>query len=177
MRLWLAMVLGLAVIAGYAIEADEVVIENEQGAVAAGSWVNMRLESSFFGKAGTASYTARTIDPIYNKLFTGVLIPANSEVSGLYHNDGKNCFFSVDKISFKNTEILLKDGAYSVVSASHPSKTSCGLEAGQLMEFRTKQEIADLYPLDMTVSVTNDFVVAISNSGYVITIFIVKKMA
>lgn len=173
MKQCLMVILAMAVSLSYGVEPDEVVIRDTHGVVASGSWVNMRLESSCEGKSVECPYLAKTIDPVYNHEFTELLIPANSLVSGLYHNDGKSCYFSVDKISFKNTEITLKSGAYSTVIAAG-GRLACNPDdnylAGQVLEFKMLQDIKDLDEVAVPTNkaVSNDLVVAIANPDYTI---------
>jgi hypothetical protein len=151
-------------------------IKNGHGLVEAGSWVNMKLQTPLIVKQQVQTFTAKTVDPVYNHDFSEVLIPANSIVSGEYNNDGDFCSFSINKISFKDTEIQLKQGAYSTVSATLPNQPACNPEmaymAGQLLEFQTKVDIPNLdviANIKQRSKVSHDnFIEAYGNSQYVI---------
>lgn len=148
------------------------------GTVESGSWINMKLEDNLLAKEGVQKYTAKTVDPIYNKKFTEVLIPAGALVHGEYRNDGNSCSFSVNTIEFKDTEIELKKGAYTTITASLTEQADCGLTvnymSGQLMEFQMKVDIPDLYVIEKIKpekleAETEDFVEAYGNEDYTVT--------
>lgn len=148
------------------------------GTVESGSWINMKLEDNLTAKEGIQKYTAKTVDPIYNKKFSEILIPSGALIHGEYHNDGSTCSFSVDTIEFDDTEIELKKGAYTTVSASLPDQADCGSNvnymSGQLMEFQMRVDIADLYVIEKIKpekleAEMEDFVEAYGNEDYAVT--------
>ena len=151
-------------------------IKNGHGLVEMGSWINMKLQTPLLAKEQVQAFTAKTVDPVYNHDFSELLIPANSTVTGTYNNDGEECSFSINKISFKDTEIQLKHGAYSAINAALPNQPACnpeiGYSVGQLLEFQTKIDIANL---DVIASVKqnsktlhDNFIEAYGNSQYII---------
>ena len=130
---------------------------NTDGNVQAGTWFNLDLQSVVQNAQGTQQFRAITVEPIYNKDYSAILIPAKATVNGSYINNGSTCSFSINKISFKDTDVELNPGAYSTVNASLPNQAPCNPEltytTGQLLEFQTKVIIGDLLP----VSINNDY--------------------
>lgn len=135
---------------------SETIVKNTHGVVDAGTWVSMALENGLTAKQGAQKYSARTLDPIYNKKMTEILIPQGATISGTYNNDGKTCSLSVDTISFKGTDISLKPGAYSEVNLSQLNHIGCNVSTdypeNQLMEFQFK---VDIKTLDVIKTVKN----------------------
>ena len=132
------------------IKAD-VMIKNIHGAVQSGTWFNLALDNNIVGTAGSQHFTAKVVDPIYNKDFSEVLIPANTLVSGTYLNDGNTCSFNIDNIALKDADIELQPGAYSKVNASMLNQPECNPNINyvlsQLLEFQLKVDIEGLTPV------------------------------
>lgn len=186
---------------------DSSVVKNIHGVVESGTWFNFVLQNNITapnaGQNNSQRFTAKLVNPIYNKNFTELLIPvqtitqkskkkgkssinktiAETILTGIYKNDGNTCTFIIETISFNDTrvgdtEIQLKPGAYSIINASLPNQPECNpkfnYNSGQLLEFQTKVDIPDLYPIrfDKNLhkqSTPDNYVQAYGTSDYVIT--------
>lgn len=178
------------------------VVKNIHGVVESGTWFNFILQNSITapnkGQDSIEQFTAKLVNPIYNKNFTELLIPvqtitqksgnkgkptinktiAGAILTGIYKNDGNRCTFIIETIHFKDTEIELKPGAYSTVNASLPNQPGCNSKlnytSGQLLEFQIKVDISDLYPIRFDknlqeLSTQDHYVQSYGTSDYAIT--------
>ncbi len=159
------------------VKAD-VIIKNIHGVVQSGTWFNLALSNNVTASIGSQKFTAVVTEPIYNKDFSEVLIPAQTMVSGTYLNDGKTCSFGIETISLKDAEIDLLPGAYTKVNASLLNQPECNPEINyvpsQLLEFQTKVDIEGLTPVtynkDYYIKDSQDnFVQTYGNSDYAIS--------
>lgn len=181
---------------------DANVVKNIHGVVESGTWFNFILQNSITapheGQDSIEQFTATLVNPVYNKNFTELLIPvqtitqksrnkgkptinkiiAGAILTGIYKNDGNRCTFIIETISFKDTEIQFKPGAYSTVNASLPNQPGCNSKlnytSGQLLEFQIKFDIPDLYPISFDknlqeLSTQDKYVQSYGTSDYVIT--------
>jgi hypothetical protein len=181
---------------------EATIVKNVHGIVESGTWFNFVLQNSITtpngGQSSMQPFTAKLVSPIYNKNFTELLIPtqtmiqkprkkgkppvnkviAGAILTGAYKNDGDTCTFIIETISFNDTEIEFKPGAYSTVNASLPNQSECNSKlnysSGQLLEFQIKVDIPNLYPIRFDknlkeLSTQNSYVQAYGNSDYVIT--------
>lgn len=147
------------------------------GVISSGTWFNLSLEQLIMPIKGEEAFSAKIVDPIYNQAFSAILIPANAKVSGTYRNTGNRCVFAINTIKFKNTEIELHSGAYSVVNASVPKQIECNphLSYGinQQLEFKTLVAISGLEPFSynrsyVTLHSRDSFVQTVGNEDYMI---------
>lgn len=119
-----------------------------RGTVESGNWFSLGLQTEIAPEIGSQEFIAKTVAPIFDRTQTNVLIPANSLVKGKYVNNGDSCSFSIDSISFKNTQIDLLPGAYTNIDAVLPNLPECSTTAnymsGQLMVFQLKVAIPNL---------------------------------
>lgn len=119
-----------------------------RGTVESGNWFSLSLQNEITPEIGSQEFVAKTVAPIFDRTQTNVLIPANSLVKGKYVNNGDSCSFSIDSISFKDTQVGLLPGAYTNINAVLPNLPECSPTAnymsGQLMVFQLKVAIPNL---------------------------------
>lgn len=177
MKVWLFVIMSFITIV-----ADALQVAPRHGVIHAGTWFNLSLQQEIVansnGDFSNQNFIARVVDPIYSQDFSEILIPKVALVKGVYHNNGKSCSFEINTIEFKNTQITLYPGAYSIVNASLPGQIECNSKLdysiNQQLEFKSLVDINGLEPVILnkdyvTKSSSDSFVQTVGNIAYTVT--------